>query len=95
MSGKQDSEPLPDEYEKEGEKSAADDFAFDRGRELFGAPSLAPSFYCHPPHPPNVPPSFYHCTQASKDILAQDVVWDRSGQPRCPECNALLERQSD
>lgn len=44
-----------------------------------------------------VPPSFYHCRQCDEDILAQDIVWDREGQPRCPKpkCNSILERRSD
>jgi len=49
--------------------------------ELFGAPSISPSFY--------------HCKQCNEDVLAQDVVWDREDQPHCPQCNATLERWSD
>jgi hypothetical protein len=75
MDREQDLEPVQDieEIEEVGE----------RINELFGDPS--------------VPPSFYHCKQCDEDILAQDIVWDREGQPRCPKpkCNSILERRSD
>jgi hypothetical protein len=38
-----------------------------------------------------VPPSFYHCAQCNKDILAQDVVWEPENEPHCPECDFILE----
>lgn len=40
---------------------------------------------------PRIPASLYRCEQHG-DILAQDVVWRRDGQPYCPHCNALLTR---
>jgi DNA-directed RNA polymerase subunit RPC12/RpoP len=56
--------------------------SFERGsRELYGDAS--------------VKPSLYHCAHCDKDILSQDVVWDKSDQPHCPKCNSLLERRPD
>jgi DNA-directed RNA polymerase subunit RPC12/RpoP len=59
----------------------ADEAAVERGgsKELYGES--------------RVKPSLYHCAHCNKDILSQDVVWDRSDRPRCPECNSPLERQ--
>lgn len=41
------------------------------------------------------PPSLYRCAQCNKNVLAQDVAWDRENQPRCFDCHSILERQSD
>lgn len=80
MDREQDLEPVQDMEEIE---EVYGDVEFVGARNLFGDPS--------------VPPSFYHCKQCDEDILAQDIVWDREGQPRCPKpkCNSILERRSD
>ncbi len=48
-----------------------------RGGDLFGKPTI--------------PPSFYHCSTHGK-VLAQDVVWDADDVPHCPKagCGAIL-----
>lgn len=45
------------------------------GGELFGEPTIHPSFY--------------RCSTHGK-ILAQDVVWGPDDLPHCPECGAEL-----
>ncbi len=78
MSAKRTFEPPAEPGE---EKSPAEDFAFERGAsgELYGDAA--------------VKPSLYHCAHCDEDILAQDVVWDRSSRPRCPECDSPLKRK--
>jgi len=45
------------------------------GDELFGKPTI--------------PPSFYGCSIHGK-VLAQDVVWGPDDLPHCPECGTEL-----
>jgi len=80
MSRKRDFDPSREPYEEGDETSPTKNSALERGsRELYGDAS--------------VKPSFYHCANCDKNILAQDVVWDKSNRPRCPKCNSLLERR--
>lgn len=84
MDREQDLEPVQDMEEiEEIYEVALGELTMANRIELFGDPS--------------VPPSFYHCKQCDEDILAQDIVWDREGQPRCPKpkCNSILERRSE
>jgi hypothetical protein len=73
-----DLEPMQDEKEIEPEYSES--YAVDRDKGLFGDPSVRPSYY--------------YCVECNEDILAQDVAWDEEDQPRCPECDSILERRS-
>ena len=38
---------------------------------------------------PTTPPTIYYCS-AHGEILSQDAVWKRDGQPYCPKCGSLL-----
>ncbi len=78
MGNETDLEPTWDEKENEPEDSQS--YGLDRGKGLFGDSSVRPSFY--------------HCVECKKDILVQDVAWDEEDQPRCPECDTILERRS-
>jgi rubrerythrin len=75
----QERELEPMEDVEESEEETFEELVGERSKELFGHPA--------------VPPSFYHCAGCNEGILAQDIVWDRESQPRCPACHALLERQ--
>ena len=54
------------------------------GGELFGAKVGGELF-----GEPTIHPSFYRCS-IHGDILAQDVVWGPDDLPHCPECEAEL-----
>ena len=57
------------------------EFTAKGGGELFGEPTIHPSFY--------------HCSTHG-DILAQDVVWGPDDLPHCPEagCEETLTKKS-
>ena len=77
MEHKSDLEPKQDA--REIEPGYSESYVVDRGKGLFGDSSVRPSFY--------------HCVKCNADILAQDVAWDEDDQPRCPECDSILERR--
>jgi len=64
---------IPDLQEELDE--ALEEVAAKGGDELFGEPTIRPSFY--------------RCSTHGK-ILAQDVVWGPDDLPHCPECGAEL-----
>lgn len=42
------------------------------------------------PGVPATPPTRYRCAECARDVLAQDVIWDRNDRPFCPEGHGPL-----